>query len=101
MYQSPILQDYFTKKLSELDRLVKNLTTLPRQSKISYGADKNMPRLLWKDGITNMTDITASQKVGIVGSIYLQNIYFTYIYILHVKDRPCYKEQTFLKEERF
>ena len=49
--------------LAELDRLVEKLTTLPRQNKISYGADKDMPRLLWKDGITNMTDVTALQKL--------------------------------------
>ena len=55
--------------LAELDRLVKKLTTLPRQNKISYGADKDMPRLLWKCGITNLTDLTASHKVGIMFTI--------------------------------
>ena len=55
--------------MAEVDRLVKKLTTLPRQNKISYGTDKDMPRLLWKNGITNMTDITALQKVGIMFTI--------------------------------
>ena len=60
--------------LAELDRLVKKLTTLPRQNKISYGADKDMPRLLWKDGITNLTDLTASQKVGIMFTIVVMSL---------------------------
>ena len=29
--------------LAELDKLVKKLTILPRQNKISFGADKDMP----------------------------------------------------------
>ena len=33
-----------------------------------------MPRLLWKDGITNMTDITASQKVGIMFTIVVMSL---------------------------
>ena len=60
--------------LAELDKLVEKLTTLPRQSKISYGADKDMPRLLWKDGITNLTDITASQKVSIMFTIVVMSL---------------------------
>ena len=33
-------------ELAKLDKLVKKLITLPRQNKVSYGADKDMPRLL-------------------------------------------------------
>ena len=55
--------------LAELDKLVKKLTILPRQNKIFYGSDKDMPRLLWKDGITNLADLTASHKVGIMFTI--------------------------------
>ena len=46
--------------LAELDRLVKKLTILPRQSKISNSPDRDMPRLLWKDRITSLTDLTVS-----------------------------------------
>ena len=57
------------KKLSQLDIVVKKLTALPRQNKISYGSDKDMPRLLWNEGITNLTDLTAFYKVGIMFTI--------------------------------
>ena len=53
---------------------MEKLTTLPRQNKISYGADKDMPRLLWKDGITNLTDLTASHKVGIMFTIVVMSL---------------------------
>ena len=36
---------------AQLDALVKALTTLPSQYYASSGAWKEMPRLLWKDGI--------------------------------------------------
>ena len=71
MYQSIISQAWFTKKLSQLDKIVKKLSFLPRQNKISYGSDKDMPRLLWNEGITNLTDLTAFQKVGIMFTIVL------------------------------
>ena len=58
-----------SKSLSELDSLAKTLTELPRQRLASYGSDKDMPRLLWKDGITSLTDLTASCKVGIMFTI--------------------------------
>ena len=74
------------KRLSQLDKIVKKLTSLPRQNKISYGSDKDMPRLLWNDGITNLTDLTAFHKVGIMftiviislqeeGNIFLNNVF--------------------------
>ena len=33
-----------------------------------------MPRLLWKDGITNLTDLTASHKVGIMFTIVIMSL---------------------------
>ena len=57
------------KKLSQLNKIVKKLTALSRQIKISYGSDKDMPRLLWNEGITNLTDLTAFHKVGIMFTI--------------------------------
>ena len=58
-----------TKYLSELDCLARSLTDLPRQRCVSSGSDKAMPRLLWKDGISNLTDLTASCKVGIMFTV--------------------------------
>ena len=55
--------------LAELDKLAKKLTSLPRQKSVSSGADKDMPRLLWKEGITAMTGISASYRVGIMLTI--------------------------------
>ena len=65
---------------------MKKLTTLPRQNKISYGSDKDIPRLLWNNGITNLTDLTAFHKVGIMftiviislqeeGNVFLNNVF--------------------------
>ena len=53
-----------TSDLAELDELARSLTYLPRQEYASSGTNKDMPRLLWPDGISNMNDITAAAKVG-------------------------------------
>ena len=55
--------------LAKLDDLAHELTKLPRQQSASSGSDKSMSRLLWKDGITTLTDLTASCKVGIMFTI--------------------------------
>ena len=56
-------------ELANLDRLAQCLTRLPRQRFASSGSDKSMPRMLWKDGITTLTDLTASCKVGIMFTV--------------------------------
>ncbi len=53
----------------ELDKIVRNLTLLPRQRFLSSGAEPCMPRLLWKDGVTSLTDLSAKLKVGIMFTI--------------------------------
>jgi hypothetical protein len=53
----------------ELDKIVKNLTLLPRQRFLSSGAKPCIPRLLWKDGVTSLTDMSAKLKVGILFKI--------------------------------
>ena len=55
--------------LARLDVLARNLVDLPRQQQASSGSDKTMPRLLWKDGISRLTDLTAAAKVGIMFTI--------------------------------
>ena len=59
----------YTNSLAKLDDLARQLTSLPRQQSASSGSDKSMPRLLWGDGITTLTDLTASCKVGIMFTI--------------------------------
>ena len=54
---------------AQLDELVKTLVDLPRQYYLSSGACKEMPRLLWKDGITTLSELTASAKTGIMFTI--------------------------------
>ena len=52
-----------------LDVIVRRLTLLPRQRLASSGTEPNMPRLLWKDGVTSLTDLSAKLKVGIMFTI--------------------------------
>ena len=48
-----------------------------------------MPRLLWKDGITNLTDLTASQKVGIMFTIVVMSLQSDGIeFFDHVLEKP-------------
>ena len=54
---------------ASLDFLVKQFPKLPRQRYASSGACKSMPRLLWKDGISTITELTANAKVGIMFTI--------------------------------
>jgi hypothetical protein len=52
---------------AELDSLVRRLTLLlPRQRSANSGTEPGMPRLLWKDGVTSLTDLSAKLKVGIM-----------------------------------
>jgi hypothetical protein len=54
------------KQKHELDLLVCRLSYLPCQRYASSGAEPLMPRLLWKDGITSLSELTAKYKVGIM-----------------------------------
>jgi hypothetical protein len=49
---------------AELDSLVSRLTFLPRQRFANSGTEPGMPRLLWKDGVTSLTDLSEKLKVG-------------------------------------
>jgi hypothetical protein len=42
---------------------------IPRQRFTLSGAEPSMPRLLWKDGITSLSEITAKYKVGTMFTI--------------------------------
>ena len=52
--------------LIELDKVVTGLTNLPRQKLISANSNSCFPRLLWKNGITGLKEITADYKVGMM-----------------------------------
>ena len=52
--------------LIELDKVVMGLTNLPRQKLMSANSNSCFPRLLWKNGITGLKDITADYKVGMM-----------------------------------
>jgi hypothetical protein len=57
------------KQKRELDFLVRRLAHIPRQRYASSGAERLMPRLLWKDGITSLSELTAKYKVGTMFTI--------------------------------
>jgi hypothetical protein len=52
---------------AELDSLVRRLTfLLPLQGFANSGTEPGMPRLLWKDGVTSLPDLSEKLKVGIM-----------------------------------
>ena len=53
----------------ELDDLVKDLTKLSRQRLMSANSNSSFPRLMWKSGITKLSDITADYKVGMMFTV--------------------------------
>ena len=55
-----------TKHNAKLDRLVRLFVKMPRQRLMHGGAEETMPRMLWQDGITSLTEIQAKQKVGMM-----------------------------------
>jgi hypothetical protein len=52
-----------------IDREVAKWESLPRQRFMSSGSEKSFPRLLWKDGISNLTLVEACYRVGIMFTI--------------------------------
>jgi hypothetical protein len=52
-----------------LDGLARALTELDRQRFATAGTHPTMPRLIWKDGISSLSDITADHKVGMMLTI--------------------------------
>ena len=59
---------------AQLDSIVRRLTRLPRQRFASSGSEPCMPRLLWKDGVTSLTDLPAKLKVGIMFTIFVVSL---------------------------
>jgi len=57
------------RKKFELDLLAKQLITFDCQYYVSSGAQKEMPTLLWKNGITSLSFLKANDKVGLMLTI--------------------------------
>lgn len=51
---------------AQLDNLCKVMCLIDRQFYLSSGARKEMPALLWKNGITSITNTKAHEKIGIM-----------------------------------
>ena len=68
------LHELYTVTLSNeravaMDKLVKQFLQMPRQRLMSSDSNSAFPRLLWKNGITRLTDVTADYKVGMLLTI--------------------------------
>ena len=51
-------------KHTELDQVCKTLAVLPRQRHFSSDANAEFPRLRWKEGISNLTGLSAAYREG-------------------------------------
>lgn len=49
---------------ARFDTHLRTWVSYPRQAYMSAGGNKTFPRLLWKDGVTGLSRVTASEKVG-------------------------------------
>ena len=54
------------KECVAMDSIVKNFVNLPRQRLMSSNSNSLFPGLLWKNGISRLTDITADCEVGML-----------------------------------
>ena len=71
---------------ASLDFLAKQFPKLPRQHNASSGTNKSMPRLLWKDGITTITELTELQSPVIwYGNRLLVVVLYTTVQYLRTK----------------
>ena len=71
---SDVLKVLFDEKMSglqrsNLDDIVRSLSNMERQRYFSASSDKTMPRLIWKDGISSLTELTAFQKMSILFTV--------------------------------
>lgn len=53
-----------TQHKDEINKLARYMSRLDRQCYLSSGSDKDMQRLIFKDGITTLTETKASEKLG-------------------------------------
>ena len=62
-------EEFNKQQCKSLDELTKQLKTIDRQYYVSSGSQKQMPTLLWKSGISTLTNLKAHEKVGIMLTI--------------------------------
>ena len=51
---------------AKMDEIVMHFLEMPRQHLMTANSNSDFPRLLWKNGISTLTDITADHKVGML-----------------------------------
>ena len=61
-------------KSATLDGLVKQMVLWNHQYCLSAGTQKNMPPLLWKKGVSKLTNTTAGAKVGMLLTIFVVSL---------------------------
>ena len=66
LFAQTLQQDPNKNACVAMDSFVKNLVKLPRQQPMSSDSNSLFPRLLWKNGISRLTDITADCEVGML-----------------------------------
>ena len=52
-----------------IDEEARKMVNWPRQRLMSQGTEKSVPWLLWKDGLTSMTTLTAKQRLGVIFTV--------------------------------
>ena len=51
---------------AKMDEIVMQFLEMPRQHLMTANSNSDFPRLMWKNGISTLTDITADHKVGML-----------------------------------
>ena len=69
-------QEMTLKERSEIDYLAKAMRQWDCQHYLSSGANKAMPTLLWKNGISTMTNTSSYDKVGLMLTIIVLSLTF-------------------------
>lgn len=55
-----------SKQREKLDEIVMHFLEMPKQCLMTANSNSEFPRLMWKNGISNLTDVTADYKVGML-----------------------------------
>ena len=59
-----------------IDEEARKMMNWPRQSLMSQGTEKSMPRLIWKDGLTSMTALTAQKRLRVILTVTVADLLF-------------------------
>lgn len=61
-------------KRISMDTIVKGFVTWPRQRFMTSNSNSSFPRLLWKNGISTLSDITADYKYGMLFTVVIVSL---------------------------